>query len=507
METEVTSGKLIVKNSILSIFGKLIPMLLAIVTMPYVINALGDAKAGIFQLCWILLGYFNLFDFGLSRGLVKFTSEYLANRREAEIKDWLTTVNRILWLIAIPLILIFLFALPSWMTQQRSIPSDLVAETRLAAILITLYLPFLLTFSSYNGILETYQRFSVINRYQILFGVLWYVVPVALLLFTRNLSLLVGMLILLRLIHWFIIRRQSQQQLSNAVGVFRYDLWVQLKKYSRWIVMINIIALLITQIDRFLVYHWLSSAALAWYNTPFDMVLKVTIIPMAFSSVLFPAIAHLFNGEPERAHFMYKAYVHVTILLVFPICLVMSYFAPEILQQWLGLSLSSDRLDVFLRESTLPMKLFGIGVFFNSIALIPSSYLQSSGQPSLIARLHLVELPLYLFALWWVIEPYGLSGVALVTSMRLILDALMMVYLADQSIHVRSSEIIKTQFLMILGLFLLSGSLLSLSILPRVLIVVAALTIYVYYVWIKSMSAEEKNYLLRWFRQYTGNAP
>jgi len=500
METEVTSGKLIVKNSILSIFGKLIPMMLAIVTMPYVINALGDTKAGIFQLCWILLGYFNLFDFGLSRGLVKFTSECLANRREDEIKHWLFTVNRILWLIAIPLVLVLLFALPNWMTQQRSIPSDLVAETRWAAILITLYLPFLLTFSSYSGILETYQRFSVINRYQILFGILWYLAPLGLLFFTTNLTLLVGMLVLLRLMHWLIVRNQSQRQLSGQAGVFRQDLWLQLKRYSRWIVIINIVALLMTQMDRFLVYHWLSSAALAWYNTPFDIVLKITIIPMAFSSVLFPAIPHLFKGEPERAHSMYKAYVHVTILLVFPLCMLISYFAPEILHLWLGLSLSSDRLDVFLRESTLPMKLFGMSVFFNSCALIPSSYLQSTGQPSLIARLHLAELPLYVILLWWVIEPYGLAGVALVTSGRLIVDALILLYLVDHSIHNRSQQMLKTPLLMIIGLLLLSGCLLSLSLMARFILVPIAIATYLFYVWTWNMSADEKNYLLRWFR-------
>lgn len=500
METEVTSGKLIVKNSILNIFGKMIPMLLAIVTMPYVINALGDTKAGIFQLCWILLGYFNLFDFGLSRGLVKFSSESLAAQREEEIKDWLKTVNRVLWLIALPMVILLLFSLPNWMTQQQSIPSELIHETRAAAILITLYLPFLLTFSSYSGILETYQRFSIINRYQILFGILWYVAPAGLLLLTNDITVLVGTLVLLRWMHWVIIRGAAHRQLSNRAGSYQHDMWVRLKQYSRWIVIINVIALLMTQADRFLVYYWLSSAALAWYNTPFDMVLKVTIIPMAFSSVLFPAIAHVFKGDPDRAHFMYKAYVHITILLVFPLCMVMSYFAPEILMNWLGLSLRADRLEVFLQESTLPMKLFGMSIFFNSIALIPNAYLQSSGQPSLIARLHLVELPLYLIALWGVIEPYGLPGVALVTSLRLIVDAMLLLYLVDRSIQDRAVDAVKTQILMFLGLALLSGSLLSLNVLTRLLLVIAALLLYFYYVWKVNMSGEERTYLLRWLR-------
>jgi len=45
-----------------------------------------------------------------------------------------------------------------------------------------------------------------------------------------------------------------------------------------------------------------------------------------------------------------------------------------------------------------------VGVFINSLAYVPFSLLQGVGRPDLTATLHLIELPLYLGLLWWLIN-------------------------------------------------------------------------------------------------------
>lgn len=431
MQPSLTSGRLLVRNSALNVAGKLIPMAIAIVTMPYVIQHLGDDRAGIFQFCWILLGYFNLFDFGFGRALVKFASERLASGAGHEIPDWTTTVNRVLWRIAVPLAIVMLVVLPAVMAREGSIPAEFADETRRAAMGIALYIPFLLTFFSHIGILETWQRFDLINRYQIIYGILWYLLPVIAIVYTQRIDILVGILLVLRMLHWGVIRYHARKLLIGMpVGVYRKDFWSPLFDFSRWIVVINSAALVIAHLDRLLIYWVLSSAALAWYNTPFDVVLKVTIIPMAFAGVLFPAIAHATGNDPSRARYIYNGYRNVTLMVVFPICAGLGMFAPELLQMWLGLSMDPDRVAVFLTQSTLPMQWFAWGVFATSVALIPSSYLQSKGRPDLIAKLHLAEIPVFLLMVWFGIHYYGLAGVAGAVAIRMVFDAIVLLWLA-----------------------------------------------------------------------------
>lgn len=471
-------------------------MALAIVTLPYVIQHLGDDRAGIFQFCWILLGYFNLFDFGFGRALVKFASERLALGADHEIPDWAATVNRILWRIAVPLGVVMVFVLPAVMGREGSIPSELIPEARFAAIGIALYIPFLLTFFSHIGILETWQRFDIINRYQIIYGILWYLLPVLAITVTQRIDILVGILLALRMLHWAAIRWHAHILLADKPkGMYRRDYWPSLLDFSKWIVVINSVALVMTHLDRLLIYWVIGSAAMAWYNTPFDVVLKVTIIPMAFTGVLFPAIAHATGSDPSRARYIYNGYRNVTLMAVFPMCAVLGYFAPELLHAWLGLSMDPDRVAVFLAQSTLPMQLFAIGVFANSIALIPNSYIQSKGRPDLIAKLHLGEMPIFLLALWYGISNFGLSGVAAVVALRMVVDALALLWLAREHDSSTFAAVWSVIWPILLAVGMMLPALFIESTSLKAAIVLASSVAFALLVWVFAMRSEEREFI------------
>src|SRR6266480_4702497 len=52
-----------------NLFGSLIPLAAALVTIPYVLEKLGNEAFGILALIWALVGYFGLFDLGTGRAL------------------------------------------------------------------------------------------------------------------------------------------------------------------------------------------------------------------------------------------------------------------------------------------------------------------------------------------------------------------------------------------------------------------------------------------------------
>lgn len=473
-------------------------MALAIVTMPYVIQHLGDAKAGIFQLSWVLLGYFNLFDFGIGRAMVKFASESLAKGRIQEVNHWMVTVNRVLWWISVPLVLVMIFIIPLFMANENSIPADLVVETKIAAYGIAMYIPFLLTFFSYIGVLETWQRFDIINKYQVSYGILWYVIPVIGLQFTDRIDVLVFSLLILRLMHWFIIRWHAHYLMNGSdKGEYRSDFLPDLWKFSKWIVLINIGALFISHIDRMLIYWTIDSAAMVWYNTPFDVVLKVTVIPMAFAGVLFPAFANAYSGDQKRADFIYRGYRNVTLLIVFPLCAFLSFLAPELMWAWLGLSMEPARLAVFMQESILPMKLLVFGVLSISVGLIPSSYLQSTGRPDLIAKVHLAQIPFFLAALFFALPKYGISGVAAVVSLRMVIDVCILIALTWKLQADQESNLLHELWPTLLAIILLFIPFWPMSVALKISLLALLTLVFTFLVWTYGMRLEEREFIFQ----------
>jgi O-antigen/teichoic acid export membrane protein len=56
--------------------------------------------------------------------------------------------------------------------------------------------------------------------------------------------------------------------------------------------------------------------------------------------------------------------------------------------------------------------------------------LQSAGRPDITAKLHMIELPLYLPALWWLITDFGIQGAAMAWVFRIALDMVLLFILS-----------------------------------------------------------------------------
>ena len=93
------------------------------------------------------------------------------------------------------------------------------------------------------------------------------------------------------------------------------------------------------------------------------------------------------------------------VLLMFPLLFTVTLFAREGLTAWVGADVA--------RESAPVLRWLAAGVFVNALAQAPFGVLQGVGRPDLTAKLHLLELPVYGAALWWLAHRLGIVGVAM----------------------------------------------------------------------------------------------
>jgi O-antigen/teichoic acid export membrane protein len=162
----------------------------------------------------------------------------------------------------------------------------------------------------------------------------------------------------------------------------------------------------------------------AYYATPYEMVTKLWLVPTAVIGVLFPAFATSMAQDRGRAALLFGQGVKYTFLALFPFVLLITALAHDGLDLWLGAE--------FAQNSTHVLQLLAVGVFVSSLAYIPVALVQGAGRPDLTAKLHLVELPFYLLALWWLLGTFGIEGAAVAWVVRIAVDALVLFAMAQR---------------------------------------------------------------------------
>src|SRR4029077_5554097 len=160
---QLTSGRLLARNTLWNLLGNGAPMLVAVFCIPILIRGLGKERFGVLTLAWTLIGYASLFDFGLGRALTQLVAKKLGAGEEREIPTLAWTSRLLMLLLGFAGTACILLISP-WLTGRGlSIPEALQEETLRAFRLLAVSLPFVITTAGLRGLLEAHQRFGLIN--------------------------------------------------------------------------------------------------------------------------------------------------------------------------------------------------------------------------------------------------------------------------------------------------------------------------------------------------------
>ena len=410
--------------------GLLIPLLVALVTIPPTIAGLGLERFGALTLAWLVLGYFSLFDLGVGRALTQRVAAAEAAGRHHELPALAgTALGLTLVLGAIGAAVL---ALPAgWIVGQvLRVPPPLVEESRSAVRVLALVVPFVLSTAALRGVLEARQRFDLVNAVRLPLGAFTFAAPLLVLPFSPRLDVIVAVLgagrVAALVAHLVLCRRAA----PVLAGGLRFDraLVGPLLALGGWMTVSNVVGSLMVYFDRFAVGAVLGLAAVAYYATPFELVTKLLLVPMALAQVLFPAFAGRLLDDPAAAARMQVRGARALLLALLPPVLILVIWAPQVLQLWLGAD--------FAREGAGALRWLALGVLANGMAQVPFALLQGAGRVRTTAALHLLQLPFYLAALFWLLRTYGVMGAGLAWAARAAVDALALFVLANRLVRV-----------------------------------------------------------------------
>ena len=428
------SGRQLARNSLYNLFGLLAPLVVGFVSIPVLVAHLGTDRFGLLSLAWMVVGYFNIFDMGIGRATTKFVAEYTAQGRKAELPP--LVVNALFLSISgglIGTVIVSLLA-PTVVTNWLNVPDELLSEALATMFVMAASIPILLTNACARGVLEAQQRFALTNSIRVPSSVSAFLVPMLILPFSRNLFVIVLALSLVKLIVMSVYLRFA---LRDLIFWKHYrpnrKILLQLLGYGKWVTVSNIVAPMMGQMDRFLVGSLLTLTAVAYYATPFDLMVKLFIIPTGLVSVLFPVFSAYSAARPDDVVRLHQKAVRYILLVMLPIAVGVVTLA----EPFLGLWLNAD----FAHNSTLVLQLLAVGVIVNSIARVPLSAIEALGRPDLTAIMYLIELPLYVTALWYATSRYGIAGAATVWTVRLVLESVILFFLSGKVIGASGSTL------------------------------------------------------------------
>jgi O-antigen/teichoic acid export membrane protein len=394
-----------------------LPLLVAFFSIPRLIAGLGTERFGVLSLAWMVIGYFSLFDLGLGRALTRLVAEKLGAGKHAEIPTliWTGLISMIGMglagmLLGIPFV--------PWVVHSGlQIPPAMQPETLNAFYVLLASIPLVIASTGLFGILEAYHRFDLTSAVRSSLGIYTFAAPLAGLFFTRDLSCVIGILMAGRIVAGAVLLLfciHIIPQLKSGVG-FRKNIFMSLMRFGSWMTISNMIGPMMIYLDRFWISAAISVAAVAYYTTPFEVVTRLLIFPGAIAGVLYPAFSMNLTQDREHARALFVKGIRYVISAVFPIVMLIVLFAGKGLRWWLNAE--------FARNSTHVLQWLAVGVLFNSLAQIPFVLLHGAGRPDISAKIHLIELPCYLLALWLLVSKMGINGAALAWCARSMLDA------------------------------------------------------------------------------------
>jgi O-antigen/teichoic acid export membrane protein len=416
----LTRGGLLARNVALNVAGTVIPALLALVAVPILVRAFGDARFGILALAWTALGYFSLFDLGIARAVTHAVADSLGDGRRHEVGTVIWTSLALLLPVGIIAGGVLYLVAPA-ISSMLNLPPDVHDEATASFRFLAFAVPFASASGALRGALEGQQSFGLVNALRVPLGLLTFLAPLVSLQFSRSLVPAIAILAIGRAV----LCIAHVVAVAKAVPAFRSETakWSgliarRLLAMGGWMQVTHLVSPLMATLDRFVVGAVLGVGLVTYYVAPQELVTKMWLFNIAVLPVFFSAVSTTGTRDPERTTALFDKLLRLTLALIFlPTFLIVS-LAPDILRLWLG--------QAFAEQSTVVMQVLAIAVFVNCLGQVALSLIQALGRADLSAKYHLAELPIYAAMLWFLLPRYGIIGAAIAWSARTIGDTIVL---------------------------------------------------------------------------------
>ncbi len=495
---EHSSSRSILKNSALNFGTQLLVVVVAFISLPILVRTLSPSDFGLLSLLWAVIGYFTLFDFGISRAVTKMLSGARDTSDSNEITSiiWASlAIGAVIGSLGMLLLYVFSPALLELLNIEPVNYAESLRSFRAAAVGI----PFMVLYGILRGIQTAYYKFSLMNIYQFILGTVQWVGSVIVVSMGYGLYEVIICIVIGRMI----VTLLSFLQLPFFITGFnlvRFKCEIghisRLLRFGGWISVSQILSPIFSYLDRFFIGRFVSIAAVGYYTIPSEMLSRILIIAMSIVGALFPMMSEVVQRDVLKE--LYLRSIRFLIVALVPLILVLMLFSREVLTLWVGKTVAEHSYVVFI--------IVCLGIFFNSIAQIPTTLLHAIDRPKYTGILNMAEIPLIIALNILLIPSFGIIGAAVSWTVRVIVDCGLLIILADSSVK---SDVHKSYFpTRIFMLIIMAASAVTfivyqweIPLLIKIFIAVSMLILYSLSAWGHAFFEQDRNSLRLIFKK------
>lgn len=405
------------KNIIWTFAGLSIPVIFGAIAVPFLLSGYGVTRFGLLTIAYAIIGYASIFDMGLSRAVTRSVSIRINRDRLGEIPSVVSFSRKASFLLGC-LSFIGLWAIQSNNPGETlKYPPHLQDEVSSSFLWLAIGMPILMISSLLRGIHEAFSRFQLISSLRIFQGIANFGIPLSLLSNSKDVSIAISALVGARFLTWIIYELSLNRILHNLPNTIcppQTKIWKEIFSQSSWITLSGILSPLMISADRFLIAAIIGSYWVAYYTTPLDTMIQALIIPSAFSSVAYSEFCRDLTTNKQSLKKKLAWSQRTIFIIMGPLCLLAFFSGPDLMSIWTG--------PEFASKSGFVSSIIAVGIFFNSLAVVPYGLIQAAGRADVTAKIHICEFPLYAATAVIALHAHGIIGLACVWSMRMAID-------------------------------------------------------------------------------------
>jgi O-antigen/teichoic acid export membrane protein len=403
-------------NTLATIVSVLIPGLLGLWSLKPLLELLGAETFTMLSFFWVYTSHLGFFDLGISRNL-GIELPKLSNAEKSKLVNQSIRKAFEYSLIGVVVVSLLLFVIPIFNPQF-----SLLSQFRVFAVLLV-WVPLAVIQMIVRGVFEASESFisaAVFRAYNqsVLFLVPWVMASwgqydifqmVVVITVARALSLLPSF-------YW--LMRQYSLELINKIE----NKEVVIHRNNQWITLSNVSGIVNGSLDRFVLLSLLGAQAIGAYVFAQDFGIRILVLSSSFALVLLPYFSR--NQSKLQNHIWVKRGSGLILLSHIAFGLILYFGQTQLKYGFDNMSLAQDVVDFFW--------IFLVGITANGIGHILLSALHSHRELKRPALWHMISAVLYIPLLYWVVQGFGLTGAAVLWSMRSVIDTVVLYFLWRQ---------------------------------------------------------------------------
>lgn len=412
------------RNAAYNLVGFTVPLVLFLVTIPLYIQAIGAARYGVLAIVWLVLGLFGMMDLGLGRA----ATQRIAALKDGSAEDRRAALGTALASnIAIGAGGALLMAAAAWYTFGTAMELEpwLREEAMPLVPLMAIAVPLMTTIGILSGALQGREKFLTVNKIQVTNTSLFQLLPLAVAwIFGPTLIWLVIAALAARFLGALLLWRECRGEFGGgAMRLWTRAQLVAMLKYGGWVTLGAMVGMVLVFSDRFLIGAVLGAVAVTIYAVPLDATRRIAVIADALANALFPRLA---VSDAEESRQLTRQAVGALYAIATPPVAVLIVLADPLMRLWLGEEIGA--------QSAPLLQILAIAGWANIFAKVPYARLQAQGRPDLVAKLHILQVAIFVAVFWFAIQHYGVIAAAWVQVVRASIDTFALLYLADRSL-------------------------------------------------------------------------